>query len=104
MDQNPDPFGWVGHELDGKYRIERVIGEGGFGVVYRAYHEGLRENIAVKCLKVPPNLRGEQRARFEETFLEEGRILHRLSRMHAAIAQALDVGAATSPAGVWTGF
>ena len=104
MHQDPDPFGWVGHDLDGKYRIERVIGEGGFGVVYRAYHAGLRESIAVKCLKVPPNLAGEQRARFEETFLEEGRLLHRLSRIHAAIAQALDVGAATSPSGIWTPY
>ena len=104
MHQDPDPFGWVGHEIDGKYRIDRVIGEGGFGVVYQAYHRGLRENIAVKCLKVPPSLGGAQRAQFEETFLEEGRLLHRLSRMHAAIAQALDVGAATSPSGTWTPY
>jgi len=104
LHENLDPFGWVGHELDGKYRIDRVIGEGGFGVVYRAFHAGLRESIAVKCLKVPGSLAGEQRAQFEETFLEEGRILHRLSKMHAGIAQALDVGAATSPNGVWTPY
>jgi hypothetical protein len=55
-------------------------------------------------LKVPGSLAGEQRAQFEETFLEEGRILHRLSKMHAGIAQALDVGAATSPSGVWTPY
>jgi eukaryotic-like serine/threonine-protein kinase len=104
LHQDPDPFGWVGHEIDGKYRIDRVIGEGGFGVVYQAYHAGLRESIAVKCLKVPSSLAGAQRAQFEETFLEEGRLLHRLSRMHAAIAQALDVGAATSPSGTWTPY
>ena len=53
-----DPFGWVGHVLDDKYRIDSVVGEGGFGVVYRAHHLGFEQAVAVKCLKVNKNLEG----------------------------------------------
>jgi len=30
-----DPFGWVGATVDGKYRVDEVVGHGGFGIVYR---------------------------------------------------------------------
>ena len=99
-----DPFGWVGHVLEGKYAIEALIGEGGFAVVYRAHHKGLDDRIAVKCLKIPKKLAGEERDRFLQSFLDEGKLLHRLSRADAGIVQALDVGAATSPNGTWTPF
>jgi eukaryotic-like serine/threonine-protein kinase len=99
-----DPFGWVGQTIDGKFRVEAVVGEGGFGVVYRAQHLGLGELVAVKCLKVPAALSPEDRERFHQSFLEEGRILRRLSRLTAAVVQALDVGAANSPRGGWTPY
>jgi len=37
MSQAPedDPFGWVGATVDGKYRVDEVVGHGGFGIVYR---------------------------------------------------------------------
>jgi len=100
----PDIFGWVGQVLDGKYRIDAAVGEGGFGIVYRAFHLGLQEPVAVKCLKIPSNLSESARKQLEESFLAEGRLLHRLSRGHSGIAQALDVGAAVSPSGVWTPY
>jgi tRNA A-37 threonylcarbamoyl transferase component Bud32 len=43
----PDPL--VGTEL-GSYRIERVIGHGGMGVVYLATHVGLDRKVALKLL------------------------------------------------------
>jgi serine/threonine-protein kinase len=99
-----DPFGWVGATIDGKFRIEAVVGEGGFGVVYRGQHLGFDEPVAIKCLKLPAALDGPEREKFHATFLEEGRLLHRLSKATASIVQALDVGAAISPSGVWTPY
>ncbi|MEZ4221358.1 MAG: protein kinase [Polyangiaceae bacterium] len=103
-DKPKDPFGWVGATLDEKYRIDALVGEGGFSVVYRAHHLGFSEDVAVKFLRVPETLEGKQRARFFESFMEEGRLLHRLSRATTGIVQALDVGAADSPNGTWTPY
>jgi formylglycine-generating enzyme required for sulfatase activity/serine/threonine protein kinase len=99
-----DPFQWTGATIDGKYRVDAAVGEGGFGVVYRGHHLGFDEPIAVKCLKVPRDLAGAARESFQKTFLEEGKLLHRLSRATAGIVQALDVGAAVSPSGAWTPY
>lgn len=96
-----DEFGWVGSIIDGKYRIDAVIGEGGFGIVYGAYHLGFGTRVAVKCLKVPGRLDAEARQRFLEGFLSEGKLLHQLSRANAGIVQALDIGATESPSGTW---
>ncbi len=40
----------IGTTLEGKYRIESKIGAGGFGTVYRAFHLGLGQPVAVKLL------------------------------------------------------
>src|SRR4051812_28000456 len=92
-----DPFGWAGATIDGKYRVDEVAGEGGFGVVSRGHHLGFNEPVAVKVLKLPAAIEGAERERFHQNFLAEGRLLHRLSRGHAGIVQALDVGAAIAP-------
>src|SRR5580693_286980 len=104
MPPREDPFGWVGHVLDDKYRIDSVVGEGGFGVVYRAHHLGFEQAVAVKCLKMNKSLEGEVRAAFLNKFLSEGRLLHRLSRATADVVQALDVGVAISPKMVETPY
>ena len=97
MPLREDPFGWVGHVIDDKYRIDSVVGEGGFGVVYRAHHLGFEQAVAVKCLKLNKALEGDVREAFLKKFLDEGRLLHRLSRATADVVQALDVGVAKSP-------
>ena len=99
-----DPFGWVGATADGKYQVEECVGEGGFGVVYRAKHLGFGEMVAFKCLRVPEDLKDEDRERFFESFMHEGKLQHQLSRMTAGIVQALDVGAVNSPNGTWTPY
>ncbi len=99
-----DPFGWVGHVLGGKLRVDQLVAEGGFGVVYRAQHLGFDAKVALKCLKLPARLQGADRDRFLEAFLAEGRLLHQLSRSSTGIVQALDVGAEVSPSGAWTPY
>ena len=47
-----DPFGLVGQLLDGQFRVDALVGEGGFSAVYRGTHLGLSEPIAIKCLKL----------------------------------------------------
>lgn len=102
--QLTDPFGWVGATIDGQFAVEAVAGEGAFGVVYRGTHIGLDAPIAIKCLKLPGALSKEEQQSFLETFREEARILHRLSRRTLGIVQALDVGAAVAPSGQWTPY
>src|SRR6188768_3296534 len=99
-----DPFDLAGVTIDGKYRVASVIGDGGFGVVYRGVHKGFGELIAIKCLKLPTQLDEKGRADFLERLQDEGRLLHRLSKATSGIVQALDVGAFTSPAGAWVPY
>jgi serine/threonine protein kinase len=99
-----DPFGWVGSPIDKKFAIESVVGEGGFGVVYRGVHLGFELPVAVKCLRLPPGTGEQERRRLLSGFREEARLLHQLSRRTANIVQALDIGAATVPNGQWTPY
>jgi serine/threonine-protein kinase len=40
----------VGDLVAGKYRLDKVAGEGGMGIVYAAQHLVLRQRVAVKVL------------------------------------------------------
>lgn len=46
----PTAYPAPGEVLDGKYQIERVLGEGGMGCVARAYHLLLRAPVALKFM------------------------------------------------------
>src|SRR5688572_2548743 len=46
------------------YRVERVVGYGGMGIVYRAWHLRLDRAVALKMLLAGPYARPEQRDRF----------------------------------------
>jgi serine/threonine protein kinase/formylglycine-generating enzyme required for sulfatase activity len=67
----------------GRYRIERVLGCGGFATVYLGYDEDLQRRVAVK---VPH----PERVADAEAYLTEARILARLD--HANIVPVHDVG------------
>ena len=72
--------------LIGRYRIEKVLGEGGCGRVYLAVDEELQRHVAVK---VPRRNRAERPETVKE-FLNEARVLASLD--HAAIVPVFDAG------------
>lgn len=86
-----DVFGIVGTTQAGNFRVERVVAEGGFGVVYRAQHEGFRAPVALKCLKIPEELNAQQRTIFLEKFREEAELMFRLSGAIPEVCRPLHV-------------
>jgi len=77
-----DPFGWVGATVDGKYRVDEVVGHGGFGIVYRAHHLGFEEKVALKCLKLPKELQGGDRDENAERVMPHIRFLNASEGLH----------------------
>jgi serine/threonine-protein kinase len=77
-----------GQVLAGKFRLERVLGAGGMGVVVAAEHMQLRQRVAIKLLHPEMLVRSDIVARFER----EARATARLKNEH--IARVLDVGVA----------
>jgi serine/threonine-protein kinase len=75
-----------GEVLAGKYVVERVLGQGGMGVVVAARHIGLDERVAVKFLLPELLAGGEAVARF----LREARATVHIKNEH--IAKVTDVG------------
>ena len=67
-----DPL--LGQALDGKYRLDEPLGEGGMGRVYRATHLLIERPVAVKVLH--PHLVSDEEAR--ERFRREARAAGRL--------------------------
>lgn len=92
-----DRFGIVGKVIARTYEIRDVVAEGGFGVVYRAYHSGFRAEVALKCLKIPNELNATQRAAFLEQFRAEAEVLFRLSAQSSNIVRPLHVDAFQTP-------
>ncbi len=76
-----------GTVLQGKYRVEHVLGEGGMGIVVAAIHLGLDQRVAVKVLR--PELR--RMPEVVERFQREARAASKMEGAH--VAKVLDVGA-----------
>jgi serine/threonine-protein kinase len=75
-----------GDLLAGKYRVERVIGVGGMGIVVAARHEQLDQLVAIKFVR-DDALDNDEAV---ERFLREARSAARLRSEH--VARVLDVG------------
>ncbi|MEE8522544.1 MAG: protein kinase [Thermoanaerobaculia bacterium] len=69
----------------GPYRLEKKLGKGGMGEVYRAYDRRLERRVALKQIR--PRKASDPRAR--QRFLREARAAARLS--HPAIVQVHDI-------------
>lgn len=94
-----DALGIIGTTVADKYRVERVVGEGGFSVVYRAEHIIWKQPVAIKCFKALANVPPQVREELLQGFIQEGKIMTNLSSRTAAIVQARDVGMFTTPSG-----
>jgi len=101
VSDSTDRFGLVGTVVADKYAIERVVGEGGFGVVFRAKHQIWDEPVAVKCFTALSNAPVELRDELLDQFVQEGKLLTALSSRTTGIVQARDIGTLTTPTGVW---
>jgi eukaryotic-like serine/threonine-protein kinase len=73
-------------ERIGRYRIERVLGKGGFGLVYRAQDDQLSRPVAVKV----PHRKLVNRLEDAEPYLKEARTVANLDHPH--IVPVFDVG------------
>ena len=89
MNGSRDLFGFCGKTIADKFRVEKVLGEGGYGVVYSGTHLLLGVPVAIKCLK-PTSFSDDERQRSVEAFLSEARILFNLA--HPAIVRMYDAG------------
>jgi len=96
-----DPLGILGRIVAEKYRVECLVGEGGFAVVYRAQHTIWNKPVAIKFFNGLSSAPVEQRDQFQSAFIQEGALLTELSSQTAAIVQARDVGTYTTPDGSW---
>jgi hypothetical protein len=78
--------GLVGITLDGRYRLDALLGEGGMGAVYRAYHLAMDRKVAVKLLK--PHLTNDETAL--RRFAREANATLKVESPHAV--RVLDYG------------
>ena len=98
MSDSPDPLGLIGSVVDQKYRVDSVVGEGGFSVVYRAEHVIWNQPVALKCFNVLAGVPPQMRQELLQGFIQEGKLMTSLSTRTAAIVQARDVGSLRVPA------
>ncbi len=77
---------YTGQVLDEKYRLERLLGQGGMGAVYLATHLGTERYVALKLI-TPQFMRNEE---FVERFKREARAAGRLR--HPNVVDVTDFG------------
>ncbi|MBL8677997.1 MAG: protein kinase [Myxococcales bacterium] len=76
----------IGSVVAGKYRLLRILGRGGMGVVYEAEHAMTRRRVAVKVLHAHHRQTGDAAKRFINEAQAAGRI------QHPNVVEVLDAG------------
>ncbi len=74
-----------GTVVAGRYRLDRLLGQGGMGVVWAATHTITRRAVAMKFLRGPAHARPEMRRRF----MREARVASAVN--HPSIVEVHDV-------------
>ena len=75
-----------GDVIGGKYRVIRLIGDGGMGSVYEAHHEMLGTNVALKFL----HSELARRPGLSSRFLQEARVSARIQSPHVTRVTDVD--------------
>lgn len=99
-----DLFQLVGVTLDGLFRVEKVIGEGGFGIVYKGRRIDLDQPVAIKVLKVLDAFDARVQKALLSKFEDESLLLQRLSAQSPRIVRSLGFRTVTTPAGLWAPY
>ncbi|MEZ0230650.1 MAG: serine/threonine-protein kinase, partial [Planctomycetota bacterium] len=90
----PDP--WIGKTLAGKYELRALLGRGGFGAVYKAWHKELELDVAVKLIALggheggAATLSDKALEDLHERFRREARVMRSFVHKHAV--QVRDFG------------
>ncbi|HND13315.1 MAG TPA: serine/threonine-protein kinase, partial [Pseudomonadota bacterium] len=90
-----DAQSWIG-QLVGNYRLVRLLGEGGMGMVFEAVHDGVGGKAAVKILR--PEI--SMHANLATRFFNEARAANAIQ--HPSIVRVFDCGYTQSRAAYLT--
>lgn len=66
----------IGKQLDNRYEIKDVVGVGGMAVVYKAFDEKLKRNVAIKVLQDDVAMDAESRRRFRTEYQAVAMLSH----------------------------
>jgi serine/threonine-protein kinase len=93
-----DVLGLVGCSID-QVRFDACVDAGGFGLIYRGYHEGLGEAVAIKCLRIAAVQRTNEAIReaLAGRFRDETKLLYRLSQGNLDIVRCISSGSVIAP-------
>ena len=79
-----------GTEIDGKYRLEAMLGRGGMGIVWRAEHSHLHGSVAIKFVLD----RFRRKPQVIERFWQEAKLMGEMG--HPNIVRVLDISPASA--------
>src|SRR6478752_5338329 len=74
MNDPDDPM--IGTLAAGRYRIQKLLGEGGMGQVYLAEHVAIEKRVALKILRAEFAVKGDIVTRFQQEAISASRIKH----------------------------